>query len=177
MFLYGSQWVTCIQHFRILCLGGVFLAVQDVNYFVTAAKGQSKTLFYFNLIKVCIYILLLSLGGKWFGMIGLLYAMVIFSIVAYAFYSLLSSHFLSTKATKQYHNVVKSIAISLIPALICWLIIPFVDSLSNILQICIIGLIFVLIFFVLSMIFKPLPFEYLRNSSKTIINKFVKKND
>lgn len=177
MFLYGSQWVTCIQHFRILCLGGVFLAVQDVNYYVTAAKGQSKTLFYFNLIKVCIYILLLSLGGKWFGMIGLLYAMVIFAIVAYAFYSLLSSHFLSTKATKQYFNVLKSIAISLIPGVICWLIMPFVDKLPNIVQIGIIGATFALIFIAVSMIFKPIPFEYLNNSVKSILNKILNKHD
>ena len=168
MLLYGSQWVTCIQYFRILCLGGVFLAVQDVNYYVTAAKGQSKTLFYFNLVKVCIYILLLYFGGRLFGISGLLYSMVIFSIIAYLFYSLLSTHFLSAKAIKQYINIIKSILIGVIPAVVCWFVVPHIDTLPNIIQICAVGLFYLSIFLVISILVKPLPYIYIRNSIKPL---------
>lgn len=171
LLLYGSQWVTCIQHFRVLCLGGVFLSIQDVNYYVTAAKGHSKTLFYFNLIKVCIYILLLYFGGKYFGMIGLLYSMVGYAIIAYFFYSLLSSHFLASKAVKQYLVVIKSILISLVPAGITWLAMPHISNLPNIIQICIAGLIYALVFIFISVLFKPLPFRYLQSRIRPILQR------
>lgn len=50
-FLYGEKWVPCAAYYQILCVGGFFGCLQNVNYFAVAAIGKSKKLFYWGLYK------------------------------------------------------------------------------------------------------------------------------
>ena len=48
LFLYGERWSASTESFQILCFGGLFLALQDINYYVIAAFGASRKLFVNN---------------------------------------------------------------------------------------------------------------------------------
>lgn len=44
-FLYGNKWLPCVPYFRILCIGGFFVCLQNINFYAVAAVGKSKKLF------------------------------------------------------------------------------------------------------------------------------------
>lgn len=40
--LYTDKWEASVPFFQILCVGGIFYAIQDVNYYVIAARGKAN---------------------------------------------------------------------------------------------------------------------------------------
>lgn len=116
LLLYGSQWVDSVLIFQWLCSAGCFYALQDVNINLTIAKGYSKIIFICNAISVMLYILAMYIGARLNGVIGLVIASVIYSIVLYFFFSALASYFLKEKPIRQYTLILKSILSVIIPS-------------------------------------------------------------
>lgn len=77
--LYGDKWLPSVPYFRILCVGGIFVCLQNLNFYAVAAVGKSKTLFKASLYKWS-FLLAALLIGMCFGMYGILWGMVISSI-------------------------------------------------------------------------------------------------
>ena len=42
--LYGAKWLPSVPYFRILCVGGFFVCLQNLNFYAVAAVGKSKSL-------------------------------------------------------------------------------------------------------------------------------------
>lgn len=114
LLLYSDVWIQSVGYFQILCVGGVFLALQDINYYVIAAYGKSKILFLCNLCQVIIGVVLMIVGSLWFGMDGLLVAMVITSFVFYVGFAIVASRCCESSVLYQ----LKSIAFSAILTLV-----------------------------------------------------------
>lgn len=49
--LYSDKWIECVPYFRILCVAGVAICLQGVNYYGVAAIGKSNELFIWTLVK------------------------------------------------------------------------------------------------------------------------------
>ncbi len=58
--LWGDVWLPCAAYFRILSVGGMFVSLQNVNFYAVAARGHSRTLFKWSFYK---WGLLLTLMG------------------------------------------------------------------------------------------------------------------
>lgn len=69
--LYGSKWADAAPYFKILCCGGFFVALQNINFYAVAAKGKSRTLFLWSFYKWGMLLLLMLVGAQ-FGIFGLL---------------------------------------------------------------------------------------------------------
>ena len=78
-FLYGDKWIPCVPYFRILCLGGFFVCLQNINFYAVAAVGKSKALFKWSFYKWGFLLIALLIGMN-FGMYGILCGMVLSSI-------------------------------------------------------------------------------------------------
>lgn len=50
-FLYGEKWLAAAPFFKILCVGGIFTCLTNLNYYAVAAVGQSKALFWWSFYK------------------------------------------------------------------------------------------------------------------------------
>lgn len=74
--LYSEKWTSSVPYFQILCLAGLVNCMQSVNYQVVAAVGRSKELFFWNIIKRCVGIILMLLGMQ-YGVKGILWGMVL----------------------------------------------------------------------------------------------------
>lgn len=81
-FLYGVKWIPASPYFQILCVGGLFVALQNVNFYAVASKGKSKPLFYWSFYKWGFLIASILFGSSW-GIFGLLWGMVISNINIY----------------------------------------------------------------------------------------------
>lgn len=75
-FLLGDKWLPVVPYFQVLCLGGFFTCLQNVNFYAVAAIGKSDTLFRWSFYKWGMLIFLLLAGVYW-GIYGVLLSMVL----------------------------------------------------------------------------------------------------
>lgn len=88
--LYGEKWLPSVPYFRILCVGGFFVCLQNLNFYAVAAVGKSKALFKWSFYKWG-FLLAALLVGMCFGMYGILWGMVLSSINIFLTNAILSS--------------------------------------------------------------------------------------
>lgn len=69
--LYGDKWAPAVPYFQVLCLGGFFVALQNINFYAVASKGKSRTLFLWSFYKWGMLLALMLIGSR-FGIFGLL---------------------------------------------------------------------------------------------------------
>ena len=79
-------------------------------------------LFYCNLVKMFVFILMLYTGAKLNGIVGLVIANTIYTIIAYVFFSVLSTHYLNKKAWNQYKRLALNILNVILPIIVVSLI-------------------------------------------------------
>lgn len=82
LFLYGDKWAAAIPYFQLLCIGGLFVCLQNINYYAIAALGKSRVLFGWSFYKWGMLLLLLLVGMHW-GMVGILCGMIISELNIY----------------------------------------------------------------------------------------------
>lgn len=99
-FLYGEKWVPCVPYFRILCIGGFFVCLQNINYYAIAAIGKSKSLFKWSFYKWG-FLLAALLIGMHFGMYGILWGMVLSNINIFTVNAYLASRHIGLSLAKQ----------------------------------------------------------------------------
>lgn len=100
MWLYGEKWLPSIPYFQILCFGGFFVCLQNVNFYAVAAVGKSKTLFYWSFYKWGFLLSALLIGMN-FGMYGILWGMVLSSINIYVVNAALVNEYLGMSIVRQ----------------------------------------------------------------------------
>lgn len=140
---YGEKWLPAVPYFRILCVGGLFVCLQNINFYVVASVGKSKTLFYWSFYKWGFLILALLVGMN-FGMVGLLWGMVVSSFNIFMTNAALVQKFIGLKILKQLRNLIPSFIISIICGFLCYELKVHIISntiISIILYICIYNII------------------------------------
>lgn len=121
MALYHEAWMPCVPYFRILCVGGVFVCLQNVNFYAVAACGYSKTLFHWSFYKWGMLVVLL-LVGMFFGMCGLMWSIVISNLNIYVVNAVLARRYVGFPLSRQLRALLPSLLAGAIPAIvICWI--------------------------------------------------------
>lgn len=170
--VYGSQWDEAIPYFKILCLGGIPLCLQDINVNVIKARGRSGILFSWNLVKVIIYCGAMILSGKLWGIYGFVWTMVAYSLLAYLAFAVLATHCINTTIIGQIKRLLSVIGMVSIPTVI----VTFVDMLllsdaNMFVSLIIDTLLFWPLYVLLSYITKCDAFIYLKDNIKKIKHK------
>ncbi len=99
-FLWGDKWQPAVPYFRILCCGGIFTCLQNINFYAVAARGQSKVLFKWSFYKWGMLAVLL-LCGMFLGMNGIMWAFVISNANIYIVNALLAQRHTGLRFTRQ----------------------------------------------------------------------------
>lgn len=107
--LFSDIWLESIPYFQILCLAGIFVCLQDVNYFAVASIGKSRVLFRWTIVKQIFNISILLLGVYLGGIKGMLYCMVITAFLIFIINISLSKIYIGFKLK----NVIKTLMILL----------------------------------------------------------------
>ncbi len=89
-----DKWVDCVPFFQILCIGGMAEALGDINYNAVAAIGKSRVLFRWTCIKSVLGILLI-VGGSFFGVRGIIWAVTIRFYLVFLIHASLAAHYLN----------------------------------------------------------------------------------
>ncbi len=114
LLLYSDRWLPSVPYFRLLCLAGIAICLQNVNYFAIAAIGKSKDLFLWTLVKRGIG-LLLVIGGLWlYGIYGLLSGSVVTSWIIYLINAKLVSKHIAYTLTQQFKDLFPILGLSVV---------------------------------------------------------------
>lgn len=114
LFLYSERWISSVPYFQILCLAGIAVCLQNVNYYAVAALGKSKVLLRWTFIKRLLGLLLIVIGLLLYGMYGLLIGSVIASWTIYIINAYLASKYVGYTLRLQFFDLLPIIVISLI---------------------------------------------------------------
>lgn len=114
LFIYSSRWEQCIPYFQLLCVGGIALSLQGINYNAIAAIGKSKELFKWTIIKRIISVTCLFVLWLIWGLWGLLTGVVIGSYVIYLINALLVSKYIGYTLINQIKDLFPIVALSII---------------------------------------------------------------
>lgn len=99
-FLYGDKWLLSVPYFRILCVGGFFVCLQNINFYAVAAIGKSRALFYWSFYKWGFLLAALLIGMN-FEMYGILWGMVLSNLNIYLVNALLVQRYLEFSFSNQ----------------------------------------------------------------------------
>lgn len=115
--LYHEPWLPCVPYFRILCFGGVFACLQNINFYAVAACGYSRVLFRWSFYKWGMLVALM-LVGMFFGMRGLMWSIVISNLNIYAVNAALARKYVGFSLLRQFRAVLPPLMAGAVPAVI-----------------------------------------------------------
>lgn len=148
VFLYGEKWLPCVPYFQILCFGGIFACLQNINYYAVAAVGKSEVLFGWSFYKWGILLALLLVGSLW-GMYGILWGMVISSINIFIVNAALAFKYVGYTISRQVRDVIPCLIIGLLSFVCAYLFKIYIPNMHFI----VIGLSFGTIYIAMTWIF------------------------
>jgi len=162
--LYSAKWIEATPYFRILCLGGIFYAIQDVNYYVIAAKGRSGLLSLINLCKIPVFIAALYFIGKYCGIYGLLWTIVGYTVVSYLIFALVATRLLCTSVMPQLLSMLKSAGCSVVAGAVMYGCMAVYVPAGNLGQLIYCSCCYMAALGVVSMVCGVQPVKYIINS-------------
>lgn len=163
--LYGSKWDMAIPYFQILCIGGLFIPLQDVNISVIKAKGKSKALFICNFFKTCFLCFIIILGGHLWGIYGFIWAMVLYVFIATLIFNILSSHYLNVSLFKQIKNILINNVVFLPPFFVSYYLKENMTNVGTLTQVATSSLVYVLMSLAMLIVIKPTAYVYLKDKT------------
>lgn len=163
--LYGAKWLEAVPYFQILCIGGFFSAIYNLNYYAVAAIGKSKSLFYWGCYKWGVLLILLLIGAS-FNMTAVLFAMVISNINIYITNALLAKYYVRYNINRQIKDVAPIFLCTIITGILISLLISQV-TLHWILT----SIIFAICYIAISYLFKIQAIVELKANINIVIRK------
>ena len=156
--VYSDKWLQSVPYFQVLCLAGFAICLQSINYNAIAAIGRSGKLFKWTLIKRGLGLIVLVSGLLLFDMDGLLAGVVLTSWIIYLINAYLVSKYLPYTLFEQFKDLLPVILISVISFIPSYFLSSFISQ--HIYILAIIQLfVFVIIYIVMSVIFRIAPYK------------------
>lgn len=121
-FLFTEKWLPSVPYFQILCANGILFPIHAYNLNILKIKGRSDIFLKLEIVKKILLLVIILIAFS-FGIFGLLYGSVIFSILAF---------FINTHYTAKYINYssfeqIKDIAPIITLAAFVGVILYFID--------------------------------------------------
>ena len=121
LFLYSERWLASVPYFQLLCLAGIAMCLQSVNYYAVAAIGESKALFKWTFIKRSLGLVLIVLGLWLYGIYGLLVGSILSSWLIYGINAGIASKYVGYGLKQQIIDLWPILAISSIAFLTAYI--------------------------------------------------------
>lgn len=122
LILYSDKWLPSVPYFQILCVAGLAYSLQSVNTQSIAAIGKSNIMFRWTLVKRIVGLCFVVGGLSLFGIQGLLWGAVLNTWFCYAVNIGLVSKYIGYKWFRQILNLTPIMILSLLIALVCYLL-------------------------------------------------------
>jgi O-antigen/teichoic acid export membrane protein len=101
--VFGAQWLPAVPMLRVLCLAAVFWPLAVINLNVLFAQGHSELFFRLEVFKKVIGSVLI-ITGSFYGVMGIAWAQVIFSVLAFVMNSYFTGKYLGYGPMAQWRD-------------------------------------------------------------------------
>lgn len=173
--LYSDRWLDSVPYFQILCIAGIAICLQGVNFSAVAAIGKSKVMFLWTIIKRGIGIFMIVGGMAAFGMKGLLVGMVLSSWTIYFVNAYLCDKHVGYKMKEQVKDIIPILAMSIAAIGLSWGLHYIIPEVNMYVLAVIQFVTFVFVYWGGSVLFKMDSYNYFIENIPLIFRKFTKK--
>lgn len=119
-FLLTEKWVPAVPYFQILCLAGIMYPLHAYNINILKVKGRSDLILKLEVIKKTISVIGILIAVR-FGIYGLLYFQLLFSVLGYFINSFYSGKILSYSFKEQVRDIFPIISLAFFIGFLCFL--------------------------------------------------------
>ncbi|MET0385507.1 MAG: lipopolysaccharide biosynthesis protein [Polyangiales bacterium] len=123
--LFGDAWLPSVPAMQVLCVGAVAWPMHVVNLNALLAQGHSHLFFRIEVFKKLLGVVLLA-GGAVFGVMGIAWSQVIFSLLGYFLNAYYAKPYLDYGIPEQLRDVTPVVGVSVVMA---WLVHGFAGHL------------------------------------------------
>jgi O-antigen/teichoic acid export membrane protein len=166
--LFTVKWLGSVKYFQLLCFSALLYPVHIFNLTILNIKGKSDKVFFLQIIKtiISVTLILIFIG---FGVIGLMYGLIIESVLAFFLNSYFLKKIINFGPIDQLKEMLPIILISLIYGVFTIYLnqIAIKINFNDFIRILICGLISLSFYYLLSIIFLK---QILHNIKKLILN-------
>lgn len=173
--LYSERWLDSVPYFQILCLAGIAICLQGVNYQAIAAVGKSKVMFSWTLIKRAIGLGLVVGGLVAYGIKGLLIGMVMQSWLIYIINAYQVHKHIGYKLLTQLLDLLPILILALVSWAIAYCLVFIIPDCHMYVLAVIRFLVFMGVYLGGSILFKMESFRYVKETMPIFLAKFKKK--
>lgn len=146
--LFGPKWINSIQYFQVLCLSGMLYPLHSINLGILQVKGRSDLFLGLEIIKKVIGLLSIAIVMFFkLGIMGLVWALVINSYIAYFINSYYSAELLNYSTVHQIKDIIPAFIASMIMGAVLYSIesiLPNINLIKLIMQVIIGALVYII---------------------------------
>ena len=166
-FLFTEKWLPAVPYFQILCVTGILYPIHAYNLNILKVKGRSDLFLKLAIIKRSINVVSIIIGLQ-FGIYGLLYSQVIFSVFSFFVNAYYTNRFINYSAWQQTKDILPIIGLSVICGVGLWFLDKVLHEQIDFLRLAVGGLAGGAFYIFLSYLFK---FDSLNELNKLIFKK------
>ncbi len=171
--LYTEKWLPCVPYFQLLCIAGIAISLQNINYYAVAAIGKSKEIMKWTIVKR-VSGLVLTIAGLWlFGIYGLIVGSVITAWLIYIINAIMVSKYVGYTNWQQLKDIMPILLSSFTAFIVTYFIgnlLPWSDYFISFIQF----IIFTTIYLAISISFKIEAYTFTKEVLSILLNKFKK---
>ncbi|MGN0002944.1 MAG: lipopolysaccharide biosynthesis protein [Sphingobacterium composti] len=155
--LITDKWLPVVPYFQILCIAGIMYPLHSYNLNILKVKGQSGQILKLEIIKKVLMVIGIVCVFP-FGIMGLLYFQIFFTVFAYYINSIYSGKLINYPLIEQVKDIYPILLLSGLLGLVVFYCDQLVFAhLSNILRIILSGITYGGLYLVFSQLFKLSP--------------------
>ncbi len=126
-FLFTDKWLPAVPYFQILLINGLLFPLHSNNIGILSVKGRSDLILRLEIMKKVLLTLILVASFS-YGIYGLLWGQVLFSIIAFFINTHFSGKFIGYNSWQQLRDVIPPIFLSASMAYIVFIIDSVISS-------------------------------------------------
>ncbi len=116
LLLFGNKWLPSVPYLQLLCFVGMVFPLMSINANIFNVKGRSDITLYVTIIRIFLAIPAI-IGGYYFGIITMIYGMILASFAHYFFIVVITKRFIDYPVMEQLIDVGVGLALSSIVSL------------------------------------------------------------
>ncbi len=110
-FLFTEKWLPAVPYFRILCGAGLLYPLHAYNLNILTVKGRSDLFLRLEIVKKVLLVVVIVASFSW-GILGLIWGQVIFSMLAFFINTHYSGKFLRYSSWEQLRDILPIITLT-----------------------------------------------------------------
>lgn len=170
--LFSEKWLPAVPYFKLLCLAALLYALEMYNSDILKVRNRSDLMLKTEIIKKIIIVTFIFMIIPFSSIIFLLYAQILLSVVNFSINAYYTSKVLSIKVKEQVKEIIPILLCGLLSAGLLFYVDSIVSPFSDIARISIGGVSGVLIYILLSRLFKiralTILFELIKKTNEAV---------